>query len=62
MGGSRPHLLPLPLFAGEEGPAAKRWEVRVLPSPVYRPSPSRFAGPSLSRERRERGFAVAATA
>jgi len=43
-------MFPLPHAAGEEGPAAKRWEVRVLLSPVYGPSPSRFAGPSLSRK------------
>jgi hypothetical protein len=30
---------PLPLFAGEEGPKPKAWEVRVLLTPVYRPSP-----------------------
>jgi hypothetical protein len=33
---------------GEEGPAAKRWEVRALLKSAYRPSPSRYAGPSLS--------------
>ena len=50
-------LSPLPLFAGEEGPAAKRWEVRVLLSPVYRPSPPTLRdGPLLSREERERDW------
>jgi hypothetical protein len=28
-GGEGAVNFPLPLFAGEEGPAAKRWEVRV---------------------------------
>jgi xanthine dehydrogenase accessory factor len=38
---------PLPLFAGEEGPAAKRWEVRVLLTQCYRPSPPKLRlGPS----------------
>jgi hypothetical protein len=49
-------IYPLPFFTGEEGPKPKAWEVRVLLNPVYRPSPSRFAGPSLSREKRERGL------
>jgi hypothetical protein len=30
---------PLPLSAGEEGTAAKRWEVRVCTSESARPSP-----------------------
>jgi hypothetical protein len=30
---------PLPLIAGEEGPKPKAWEVRVLLSQRYRPSP-----------------------
>jgi proline dehydrogenase len=30
---------PIPLSAGEEGPAAKRWEVRVCPPDSARPSP-----------------------
>src|SRR5687767_15878265 len=30
---------PLPLFAGEEGPAAKRWEARVCTAESARPSP-----------------------
>ena len=61
--GDRQHF-PLPFFTGEEGPKPKAWEVRVLLTPVYRPSPpTRFAGgPLLSREKRERGFARAAAA
>jgi hypothetical protein len=49
--------LPLPFFTGEEGPKPKAWEVRVLPTAVYRPSPpTRCAGgPLLSRGQRERG-------
>ncbi|HYJ84013.1 MAG TPA: proline dehydrogenase [Allosphingosinicella sp.] len=35
----RPAETPLPLFAGEEGPAAKRWEVRVCSTDSARPSP-----------------------
>jgi hypothetical protein len=52
-----PPYTPLPLFAGEEGPKPKAWEVRVLPSLVYRPSPpTRCAGGALlSHEVRERG-------
>src|SRR5688500_2599330 len=38
---------PLPFFTGEEGPAAKRWEVRVLLTQCYRPSPPKLRlGPS----------------
>ena len=56
--GGRPAFTPLPLFAGEEGPKPKAWEVRVCTVDSARPSPSHCfaAGPSLSRERRERGF------
>jgi hypothetical protein len=55
MGGGA-QLIPLPLFAGEEGPKPKAWEVRVLLTRCYRPSPpTRFTGgPLLSREGRER--------
>jgi len=35
----RPTKTPLPLSAGEEGPAAKRWEVRVCTPDSARPSP-----------------------
>src|SRR5688500_2905470 len=33
------HSSPSPAFRGRGGPTVKRWEVRVLLSPVYRPSP-----------------------
>jgi len=31
-------VIPLPFFTGEEGPAAKRWEVRVFAADSARPS------------------------
>jgi hypothetical protein len=54
--GPRRSLIPSPAFRGRGGPRPKAWEARVFSKSGVQTLILPFHGPSLSREKRERGF------